>query len=335
MAVDFYAQQRKNVTKTAVLVVSLTAVVFVAGIGLDIAFGTGFMITAVLLAVVLIEMLVAFGGGAAIVLKSVNAHEIPENTKDLEEKQLLNIVDELTIPSDLPRPKVYVMEDLSINAFATGSKKEKSYVCVTRGLLQNLNRAETEGVIAHEFSHIKNRDILLMTTVSALVGGVLLLAILAFRFGWLFLRVSPFSGGGRRGGGKKGNGGNVVLAIALAMLATAAVMFIVGQISRLMTLAISRKREFLADATAVEFTRNPDGLSSALKKIYKMAIPTSSANSALSHLFISAPKRRKYSEKRGWFANLMSTHPPLIDRIAVLESRDPQQVYDELNPGFN
>ncbi len=323
MAMNFYEQQKKNLIKTTLLVILMFAIVTSAGIGLDFAFGTGFLITGVLIVITLIQTVVSLSSGAGIVLKSVNAKEVNPDTRDLEEKQLLNIVEELSIASGTPKPKIYVMDDASINAFATGSKPEKAYVCVTTGLLQHLNREETEGVLAHELAHVKNRDILLMTTVSALVGGVLLLSMIAFRGG---LAVFQTSGRSRK---SKDSGG--IAGIAVAMLATAGVMFLIGQLSRLMTFAISRKREFLADATGAEMTRNPMGLSLALRKILNLPVMTKSANSATAHLFISEPKKRNLAEKHGLVANLLSTHPPLIDRIAVLEGKDPQTVQRELS----
>jgi len=332
MVMDFYSQQQKNVRKTVTLVIIMLAIIFTAGIIIDYYFGTVFLITGILLAITLIQILVSFGRGYKIVLSSVEARQVDENTQDLEEKQLLNIVEELSISAGMAKPQVYVMPDESINAFATGSKPEKSYVCVTTGLLKNLNREETEGVLAHEFSHIKNRDILLMTTISALVGGVLLLAIIAFRFGLTFLRGGAFVSGGRsRKKSGKDDSGNIILMIIAITFVTAAVMFLIGQISRLMTLAISRKREYLADATAVEFTRNPAGLSNALRKIYKSAIVTRKATSATAHLFISEPKKIKFSQKSGFFANLFNTHPPLLERIAMLENKDKTDVEMELS----
>ncbi len=337
MAVDFYQQQKKNVRKTIILVGVIFGIAIGAGVLLDLTFLTNGIITAVLVVFVAVQALIAFGSGSKIVLKSVGAKEVLPDTKSLEEKQLLNIADELSISSGMTRPKVYVMNDPSINAFATGTKEKESYVCVTTGLLNSLNREETEGVVAHEIAHIKNRDVLLMTIVSALVGGVLLLSLVAFRAGLIMLRTTGFiamTGGASRSrrGGKsdKGDSQGAILAIIAAIFATALVMFIVGQVSRLMTFAISRKREFLADATAVEFTRNPNGLTSAFRKIYQKPLATKQANGATAHLFISEPKMLKLAEKRGFFANLLSTHPPLIDRIAVLEAKDRSQIVQEL-----
>jgi len=328
MALDFYAQQSKNVKKTILLVSIMLFLVFLAGLALDFIFGTIFLVTGILLIITLIQLAISLGSGYKIVLSSVDAKKLEESTKDDEEKQLLNIVDELSISAGMARPEVYVMNDESINAFATGSKPEKSFVCVTTGLLKNLNREETEGVIAHEMSHIKNKDILLMTMISALVGGVLLLSIITFRAGLVLLRGSVFLGGGKKS--SKDNSGSAILAITVGMLFVAGVMFLIGQISKLMNLAISRKREFLADATAVQLTRNPQGLSGALRKIYNLPLQTKSANSATAPLFISEPKNIKLSEKRGFLANLLSTHPPLIDRIAVLEAKDPEFLRLEL-----
>ncbi len=331
MVMDFYAHQKRNLRKTVTLVLIMLAIIFAAGITIDYYFGTVFLVTGILLAITAIQILISLGRGYSIVLKSVDARKVDDNTQNIEEKQLLNIAEEVAISAGITKPEVYVMQDDSINAFATGSKPEKSFVCVTTGLLEKLNREETEGVIAHEFSHIKNRDILLMTTISALVGGVLLLAILAFRFGLTFLRGGAFISGGRtRKKSGKDEGGNIILMIIAITFITAAVMFIIGQISRLMTLAISRKREYLADATAVEFTRNPIGLSNALRKIYDNHLTTKKANSATAHLFISEPKKISFSQKSGFFANLFNTHPPLLERIAMLENKNTDDVKKEL-----
>jgi len=324
---NFYEQQKKNLLKTTVLVFIMFAIVTVAGIGLDFVFGTGILITGVLIVITLIQTVVSLSSGAGIVLKSVNAEEVNPDTRDLEKKQLLNIIEELSIASGTPKPKIYTMNDASINAFATGSKPENAHVCVTTGLLQHLNREETEGVLAHELAHVKNRDILLMTTVSALVGGVLLLSMIAFRGG-----LTLFQTGGRSRKSKDSGGiAGIAVAMLVTGLVTGGVMFLIGQISRLMTFAISRKREFLADATGAEMTRNPMGLSLALRKILNLPVMTKSANSATAHLFISEPKKRNLAEKRGLLANLLSTHPPLIDRIAILEGKDPQTVQRELS----
>lgn len=331
MVANFYEIQKTNVRKTAILISLMIIIALLAGIILDIAFETGFLITGVLLFFTIIQILISVFRGSEIVLKSVNAKKVDKNTEVYEEKQLLNIVEEISISSGVPQPEVYVMQDSSINAFATGIKPEKAYVCVTTGLLEKLNRDETTGVIAHEIAHIKNRDILVMTTVSALVGGILLLAIVCFRFGTSFFRIAAYSSmGRRRSTSKNDKGGAGILGLVLAIFVISGVMFIVGQISRLMTLAISRKREYLADATAIEFTRDPNMLSSALKKIYTNTSITKNSNGAIAHLFISEPKLRKLADKKGFLSNLLSTHPPLIDRIALIENRSTDEIIRDL-----
>jgi len=205
----------------------------------------------------------------------------------------------MRIASGLPMPKLYVIEDQAINAFATGRDPEHGVVVATRGLLQRLDRSDIEGVVAHEMSHIKNFDTRLMMIVAILVGSVALLA-------HFFMR-SMFWGSGNRDKGK-GGGIMIVLAIVFAVLAPI--------IATLIQLAISRRREYLADASAANMTRNPEGLASALEKISVDHAVLQTATSATAHLFISNPFRSK--EARSWFTNFFNTHPPIEERIKIL-----------------
>ncbi len=331
MAINYYEVQQKNIKKTFMLSFFMLLIIGIAGVILDYALGTVFIVTGILLAITAIQILISLKSGSSIVLKSVGAKKVEENTEIFEEKQLLNIVEEMSISSGITMPEVYVMQDSSINAFATGTKKDKSYVCVTTGLLEKLNRDETTGVIAHELAHIKNRDVLLMTMVSALVGGVLLLAMLSFRVALSLGRASFYTGAGRRRSSKNSKGEGGIFAVIAGMFVVAAVMFVIGQVSRLMTFAISRKREYLADATAVELTRDPQMLSNALRKIHDNAYATKNSNGAIAHLFISEPKKIKLAEKKNLIANLFSTHPPLLDRIALIESKNKKDLINELS----
>lgn len=211
--------------------------------------------------------------------------------------ELYRLVENLCIAAGLPLPKIYILDEAQPNAFATGRDADHAVVAVTRGLLGKLEKTELEGVISHELSHIGNKDMLLQTVVVVLAGMIALMA-------QLFFRMSRF-GGNRRG---KGN------AIFLAILIIAAILAPLA--ATLIKLAISRKREFLADATGALLTRYPEGLARALEKISADNNPLRVANSSIAHLFISAPFRAE--EKQNWFANLLRTHPPTIERIKAL-----------------
>lgn len=325
---DYLVQQKKNLKKTYLLVFLFLFLMATLGLIVDALFGVFPFGTILLIFIALIQILAGVSSGPALVLRSINARKI--NEKSFEEKQLKNIVEELTIAAGLEKaPEVYVMEDENINAFATGFKVEKSAVCVTSGLLKHLNREETEGVIAHEISHIKNRDTLLMTTISAILGTMVLVQL----FAWRSLRFLAWSGGGRRSSKKKDSGVGYII-VALLILALVATLF--SLIGRISIFAVSRTREYLADAKAVELTRNPKGLSGALRKIAKMQKnkgKVKGATIATAHLFISDPLKRSVNNKEGFFANLFGTHPPIHKRIALLENVPEEIVLKELQEG--
>lgn len=234
-----------------------------------------------------------------IVLKLNNARPATRE----EDLKLVNILDSLVISAGLPeKPQLYVIEDAQPNAFATGRNPKHAVICVTTGLLEKLDYYELEGVLAHEMSHIKNYDILLSAVVSVMVGFVVILS------DW-FTRISFY--GGRRGRDRDNdnNGNAIVMLIGLIFLILAPIF---GQ---LMQLAISRKREFLADATAVEFTRNPDGLISALEKISADPNELKVANKATENMYIANPFRNKKKSSDLW-----STHPSTEARIEALRN---------------
>jgi len=212
------------------------------------------------------------------------------------------VAENLSIAAGIPKPKLYVIEDSATNAFATGRDPDHAVVVATRGLLDKLNRTELEGVIAHELSHVKNYDIRLMSVVAVLVGTVALL-------GDIFLRTSFRSSGGNR----KGSSGAIILAIGLLFAILSPI------IARLIKLAISRRREFLADASAIAITRQPSGLISALDKISNDHEPLEAANKATAHLYIANPFKDKTKSAVGKFSGLFNTHPPMKDRIAALQ----------------
>ena len=221
--------------------------------------------------------------------------------KKQDNPDLYRLVENLSITAGLPMPKIYIINEMSLNAFATGRDPEHAVVAVTRGLLEKLNRSELEGVLAHELSHIGNRDILLQTVVVVLVGMVALLSD-------FFVRWSVFGGRkSNRGGGQLG-GIIVLVGFLLAILSPF--------IATLIHMAISRKREYLADADGALLTRYPEGLASALEKISGDKTPVKAANKATAHLYISNPFKKKKVSK------IFSTHPPIEKRINALRGMD-------------
>lgn len=236
-----------------------------------------------------------------IVLASCQARPA---TKE-ENLKLVNILDSLVVSSGLEStPKLYVVEDAQPNAFATGRTPKHSIICVTTGLLDKLEYYELEGVIAHELGHIKNYDILLSAIVTVMVGLVVMLSDIFTR---------TFLWGGSRKNDNNNSGNGIITLIGLLCLVLSPIF------GKLMQLAISRKREFLADATAVQFTRNPEGLISALEKISSDPNELKSANAATAHMYIAEPFRKDSNgkEKR---SNLFSTHPSIEDRIKALRN---------------
>jgi heat shock protein HtpX len=221
-----------------------------------------------------------------------------------QEPRLWNAVEGLSIAAGLPMPKLYIIEDSAPNAFATGRDPQHAALAVTRGLLDKMNRVELEGVVAHEMSHIQNYDIRFMTLVAVLVGTIVLFADWVIRSLWW--------GGGRRRSRRDGGGGAsaILLVIGLIFLILSPI------IAQLMQLALSRRREYLADASGAMLTRYPEGLASALEKIAADPEPLEVANKATAHLYIYNPLR----EHGGWLNSLFSTHPPIEDRVARLRA---------------
>ena len=225
--------------------------------------------------------------------------------KSIEKKdnpELYRLVENLCITAGLPLPKIYIIEEAQPNAFAAGRNPKHAVVAVTRGLLERLERAELEGVIAHELSHIGNRDALLQTIVVVLVGIIVIMTDFFFRI--------SFWGGFARRDSRQNQLGTIMLLVALAS-AILAPLF-----ATLIRLAISRKREFLADATAALLTRYPEGLARALEKISQDPHPLRVANNSTAHLFIASPFRGKQSQT--WLAKLFMTHPPIEERVKAL-----------------
>jgi heat shock protein HtpX len=293
------ANKRKTVVLIAAAILLLGAVGYV--IGLLYASGPVGLVGAVALAIVM--SLVSYFSGDRIVLASTRARPVTPQ----EQPRLHNIVEGLSIAAGIPKPKVYVIPERALNAFATGRDPKHSSVAVTEGLLEALDRIELEGVIGHELAHVVDRDILVGTIVATLIGAVVLISEFFMRSWWW--------GGGRRGGGKDSGGGAsaIIFAVGLVLLVLAP---IIGQLVRL---AVSRNREYLADAQGALLTRYPPGLASALRKIAAGAvIPMRSANNATAHLWLNQPSRIE-GEGMGSLEKIFNTHPPIAERIRRLE----------------
>lgn len=288
-----YTHQDQNIAKTWVLMFVFFSVVMVIGWVVSFYFDNpGFLVVAVVFATLM--NVTSYWFSDKIVVKMAGARLAPE----AEFSELHNLVENLAITAGLPKPKVFIINDAAPNAFATGRNKEHAVVAVTTGLLAMLNRTELEGVIAHELSHIGNRDMLVSTVAVVLVGFVTLVSD-------FFLRANSI------GGSRNGDNKNPVLAIL------AVVLIVLAPIAAtLLQLAISRKREFLADASGALLTRYPEGLASALQKISSYPVPMKRANNATAHLFISNPFGPKAGLNR--VAKLFMTHPPVEERIKAL-----------------
>jgi heat shock protein HtpX len=299
----FYSEESANRRKSFLLAFVVVAFLAVFGyiIGYVVGLGTGnevaYGIGAVMIAVAfgLLSALGSYYGGDKLVLASSHAQEVtPEQVP-----QLFNVVQEMAIAADVPMPKVYIIDDPSPNAFATGRDPQHSSIAVTSGLLSKMNREELQGVIGHEMSHVRNYDIRFTLIVGVMVGSIALLA-------QLFLRYTFWFGGGRgRDNGRGGGGLAVILLVVGIVMAILAPIF-----SALVQMAVSRQREYLADASSVELTRNPHGLENALAKLASDSEPLHSANGATQHLYIVNPLK-----KLGGGSALFDTHPLIVDRI--------------------
>jgi heat shock protein HtpX len=246
-----------------------------------------------------ISGLATYYGGARMVLAASRAKEISHDDAPV----LFNVVEEMAIAAGLPMPKIYIIDDSAPNAFATGRDPEHASIAVTSGLLNKLDRDELQGVIAHEMSHVGNFDIRYAMLVGVLVGTTVLISD-------FFLRGLWFGGGRRREGGGQAQAIMLIIGIVLAILAP---LF-----ARLLQLSISRQREYLADASAVQLTRNPKGLADALQKISGDREVLEAANRATAHLYIVNPIKKFEKRSRGLF----STHPPIEERIKILRQME-------------
>jgi heat shock protein HtpX len=301
-----YEQIAANERKTVLLI--LGALVLFGVVGYVIGYlylNAGFVGVAIALAIAAVMSIGSYRYGDRLVLASTHARRV---TAD-EEPRLHNIVEGIAIAAGLPKPDVYVVPEQAPNAFATGRDPQHSSIAVTQGLLEMMNRVELEGVIGHELSHVRDRDILVGTVVATLVGAIVLISEFFLRFWWIGGSRSRSSDGGGEGGGIVGL---VLLLIGILLLILAP---LAGQIIKL---AVSRNREYLADAQGALLTRYPPGLISALRKIGASPTAMRSANNATAHLWLAQPSRI-HGDDRSRLERLFSTHPPIEDRIRRLE----------------
>ena len=292
-----YSQAESNVRKTWFLI--LFFLIFIIALGSLFSYlldNSIILVIAVIFSV--FTSFFSYWYSDKIVLKMFHAQPIEKR----DNPELYRLVENLCIASGLPLPKIYILPELQPNAFATGRDEKHAVVAVTQGLLDKLKRAELEGVIAHELSHVKNKDILLGTVIVILVGIVALLS------NW-FLRIS-FWGGGRRNSKEGGYLGLIIIALGIvaAILAPLA--------ASLIRLSISRKREFLADASGALLTRYPEGLARALEKISSDPNQMKRGSNSTAHLFISSPFRG--AQSKSWFTKIFTTHPPIEERVNAL-----------------
>ena len=315
---DLFQQQASNRRRTWLVMAIFVAFLFLLGYGFDVFYLRTRMPIAglVALAGASIGAYASYLKGDKAVLASAGAVPIaelqgpsaPEGDR-LKYRQLENVVEEMAIASGLPRPAVFVVPDPDPNAFATGRDPGHASIAVTKGLLDSLNREELQAVVAHELSHVRNFDIRLMTVVAALVGAVVLLSDFTRR--WLF-----WGGGGRKGRGSRGKGGGAAGAVLFVLWILAVILApIIGQ---LLAMMVSRRREYLADASAAELTRNPLALASALHTIEFAAGPTKSIKRGTANLCIADPLGREAGKREGRLADLLASHPPMVKRISAL-----------------
>ncbi|HEY4694927.1 MAG TPA: M48 family metallopeptidase [Candidatus Nanoarchaeia archaeon] len=291
--------------KTIVLMVAFT--VFVLGITYVLTSALGYTeseavgFTTIFLVIALIMNFASFYFSDSIILAISAARQIQKS----DNPELFRLVENLCIAQGQPMPRIYIIDDTAPNAFATGRDPKHAAVAFTTGILQKLSRLELEGVVAHELSHIKNYDIRVMAVVTVLVGLIALVADMFFRMMWW--------GGGRRRDDRGGGGGILILiAVILALLSPL--------IAQLIRLAVSRRREFLADASGALLTRNPDSLATALVKISQDKEPLEVANKGTAHLYFENPFKDKQKGGVGWFAGLFNTHPSVEERVAALRA---------------
>jgi len=333
---NLFAQQEANRRRSTWLVIGFIVFFGWVGFGGDLAFG---LLTAdappgeyhhVVPIIGIVTTLIAGGicwyswrHGPERVLWATGAWELidPETP---QHQQLVNVVDEMAIASGLPRPRVWVVPDEDPNAFATGRDAQSASIAVTEGLLRSLSRDELQGVVAHEMAHIRNLDVRLMTLLAGMVGAI---ALMSDGMGRMLRGGVRVGGGssGRRGGGK-GSGNPLALVVLVLWLLS---LIIAPIVSRLLAMSVSRKREYLADASSAQFTRNPMALASALEKLEAASEPTRSITRGAAHLCIVDPAPGLFSSREGFMADILASHPPIRQRIIRLTGMAYQQAKRE------
>jgi len=320
---NLFAQQEANKRKSAWLVIGFVVFFAWIGFGGDLAF---YLETRdlpperyhhIVPWIGLIACAIAGGtawyawrNGTRRVLQAAGAQELIEPATP-ELKRLDNVVEEMAIAAGLPKPKIWIIPDADPNAFATGRDPFTAHIAVTEGLLQLLDRDELQAVVAHEMSHIRNYDVRLMTLLAAMVGAIALMSDVLRQF----LRFGGGSGrGGGRGGGK-GKGNPLALVVLVLWIVT---LILAPIISRILSMGVSRKREYLADASGAQLTRNPMALASALEKIDGVPEATKSIARGAAHMCIVDPGERRIAAKEGFVGNLLASHPPIRVRVARL-----------------
>jgi len=314
---NFLEQEAANRRRTWLVIVFFVTLLGVIGAGLDVAvFGGGPVPVATLTALVIgtVSAWWTLRWGDRAILASSSAASLADclaaassDDERFRLQQYQNVVEEVAVAAGLPVPAAYVIPDDDPNAFATGRDPSHASIAVTAGLLRTLNREELQAVIAHEMGHVRNYDIRLMMVISALLGAVLLLAHWSSRALW-------YGGRGRRDNRNAGPALLILLAIWIVAIVLAPIA------ARLLALLVSRTREYLADASSAELTRNPLALASALKKIDTAAEPTEHINKGTAALCIADPEGHEVNEREGGWASLWATHPPIPKRIAALEA---------------
>jgi heat shock protein HtpX len=322
-----WEQIRSNRVRSVLLMAVIAALLLAVGYFIGLAFfgsATGGLIIAFIIWAIM--SLIAYFQGDSILLSLSKARKIGPD----DAPRLYNVVEEMKIASGLPKmPDVYIIDDPALNAFATGRSPEKASVAITSGLLQKLNRDELQGVIGHEISHVKNRDVLLMSIAGVMLGTIVILAWYASRF----MLYGAIAGGGRRSSSRDSGGG----AAQVVILVVGLVLMILAPIAaQLIYFALSRKREYLADASSALYTRYPEGLASALEKLAASTAPLKTANQATAPMYIINPLHKEGREA----TDLTSTHPPISERVRILRAMaggasyaDYEQAYEKIHSG--
>ncbi len=331
-SLNLFQQQEANRRRTTLLVIGFVAFFAWLGFGGDYIFylasqdapRTGYHHTfpwfgIALTAVAVLTAWYAYATGPEKLLWSTGAREVLDPADPMG-KQLVNVVEEMAIAAGVPRPRIWIVDDPDPNAFATGIDPLHAHVAVTRGLLDLCNREELQAVVGHELGHVKNLDVRLMTTLAALVGAVALMHDGATRV----LRGGGGGGGSR--GGKKGGAGPLLVVLIVVWIISWLLAPIIAQ---MLALAVSRKREYLADAMSAQFTRNPLALASALQKIEGADAPTATIKRGAAHLCIADPLGRRLTAHEGLFADALATHPPMAKRITILRGMGYAQLKKE------